>query len=148
MNFIKKNKKMLIALLVIVFIIILILFLFNIIFGGNDGDVYGNRLDGISAVEIKKDENEKMKSEINDLAEVNKVSYNIKGRLLKVIIEYNDNVELSTAKDIASKVLDYYQDNQKAYYDIEVFLTANNNDTYPTIGYKNKNSEGFVWKQE
>lgn len=148
MNFIKKNKKMVMALLVILIIIILLLLLYNIIFGGNDGDAYGNRLDGISAVEIKNDENEKMKSEINDLAEVNKVSYNIKGRLLKVIIEYNDNVELQTAKDIASKVLDYYQDDQKSYYDIEVFLTANNNDAYPTIGYKNKNSEGFVWKQE
>lgn len=146
MDFIKKNKKAVIVLSGILIIIILILILFNIIFGGNGGDIYGNRLDGISSVEIKKEETEKMKSEITSLAEVNKVSYNIKGRLLKVIIEYNDNIELHTAKDIASKILNYLEDNQKSYYDIEVFLTANNNDTYPTIIYKNKNSESFIWK--
>ena len=51
------------------------------------------------------------------------------------------------AKEAASKVLDKLSKEEKEYYDVQVFLTQEQEESkaYPYIGYKSKTAKGFVW---
>lgn len=149
MKFLKNNKKLTIALIVVLFLLFMFL-IYKILFGGNGNGVYGNRLKEIDNVKISKNTEEKLIKELEAHDEVEKVSYKLKGRIINVILTVNDETSLDRGKEIANEVLNYFDDDEKEYYDFQVFLNSSNDssETYPKIGYKNNTSEGFVWKQE
>ena len=149
MKFLKNNKKLTIVLTVVLFLLFMFL-IYKILFGGNGNGVYGNRLKGIDNVKISKNTEEKLIKELEAHDEVEKVSYKLKGRIINVILTVNDETSLDRGKEIANEVLNYFDDDEKEYYDFQVFLNSSNDssETYPKIGYKNNTSEGFVWKQE
>ena len=109
-------------------------------------DEYGDRLDGIEKVEIKKSVSDKLVSEIKDIESVKKVNYRLKGRLVYIEIMFNEDVSVENAKEIAAKSLEYFTDDQKAFYDFEFILT-NEKETegYPELGSKHKSSDNIVW---
>lgn len=148
MKLLKKKKK--IVIIAIIVLVILFLFLiYNILFGTTGSSEYGNRLKGIDDVKISSSVQDKIKDEISEEDEVEKVSYKLKGRIVNVIITLKDDTPLDRGKEIANKVLEYFDDDQKAYYDFQVFLNSDNDEseTYPKIGYMH-NSDSLVWKQE
>lgn len=145
-----KSKKKFIILGVICFIVLLIVLLYKILFGGTGASVYGNRLDGIDKVKISNKVIENIKTDLGANEEVEKVTYKLTGKIVNVIITVKDDTSLDRSKEIASKVLEYFDDDQKAYYDFQIFLNSGNEESeiYPQLGYKHNTSDGFVWKQE
>lgn len=147
MNFIKSHKKLLILFIIILIAIMLILLLlksFNIDYSKSE---YGDRLNGIKSHEIKKETQKKLKEELESLNEVKKCEYRLQGRLINIKLTMTDGVNINDAKEISKKVLDYFSDDDKKFYDIQIFLKNENDkmEGYPKIGEKHKSIDSIVW---
>ena len=60
-----------------------------------------------------------------------------------------DDLAVSEAKNYADKVIEHFSEDLKSYYDIQILIDSNNNESenYPIVGYKHKTSDSLVWKQ-
>lgn len=148
MEFIKKNK-ILVSLLVIAivfFAAIMIIIFSNLSIGNNE---YGNRLDDIEKYPISDEAINEIKTDISSYEKVTSVSYNLEGKLANFILTVDDSLEEETAKNYANKILENLSDDVKSYYDIQVLVDSDNEESevYPIIGYKHKTTDMFVWKQ-
>ena len=148
-NFIKNNKVTVVAFIICVIFVILV-FAVKLTFFPNEGTaIYGDRLDGIEEVEITDKQQEDIIKSLEDKDEVKKVSCDIKGRTLNVLITVNDDVELDPAKALTSSITDNLEEDQTSYYDIQVFISKDNDDTrFPIIGYKHQNKDEFSWTKD
>ncbi len=148
-NFIKNNKVTVVAFIICVIFVILV-FAVKLTFFPNEGTaIYGDRLDGIEEVEITDKQQEDIIKSLEDKDEVKKVSCDIKGRTLNVLITVNDDVELDPAKALTSSITENLEEDQTSYYDIQVFISKDNDDTrFPIIGYKHQNKDGFSWTKD
>ena len=146
MNFIKKHKTLFImGMIIIIFIILIIIFL-NIFSVDYSKSEYGNRLDGIEKVKINKSSTDKLVKEIKEKEEVKDIKYRLQGRLIYITITYVETVELDRAKEIASETLNYFDEEEKTYYDMNFTLkNETEKDGYPKLGYKHKTSDTIVW---
>ena len=148
-NFIKNNKVTAIAFIICVIFVILV-FAVKLTFFPNEGTaIYGDRLDGIEEVEITDNQQDDIIKSLEDRDEVKSASTDIKGRTLNVLITVNDDVELDPAKALTSSIIDNLEEDQTSYYDIQVFISKDNDDTrFPIIGYKHQNKDGFSWTKD
>lgn len=148
-NFIKNNKVTVVAFIICVIFVILV-FAVKLTFFPNEGTaIYGDRLDGIEEVEITDKQQEDIIKSLEDKDEVKEVSCDIKGRTLNVLITVNDDVELDPAKALTSSITDNLEEDQTSYYDIQVFISKDNDDTrFPIIGYKHQNKDEFSWTKD
>lgn len=148
-NFIKNNKVTVVAFIICVIFVILV-FAVKLTFFPNEGTaIYGDRLDGIEEVEITDKQQEDIIKSLEDKDEVKEVSCDVKGRTLNVLITVNDDVELDPAKALTSSITDNLEEDQTSYYDIQVFISKDNDDTrFPIIGYKHQNKDGFSWTKD
>ena len=121
----KKKRKIIIALLILIVMVIGLCIAYDKIFANNSGK-YGNRLEGIEKVNVKP----KQKKEIK-----------------KNIIK--DDVGLDKAKEIYTKLMEKLTDEQKKYFDIQVFLNKKGKDeNFPTIGYKHHKKDNVSWTKD
>ena len=148
-NFIKNNKVTVVAFIICVIFVVLV-FVIKLTFFPNEASaIYGDRLDGIEDVEITNNKQKTIEKALEERDEVKNTSCDIEGRILNVIITVNDDVELDAAKGLTSSITDNLEDDQKSFYDIQVFISKDNDDTrFPIIGYKHQNKDGFSWTKD
>ncbi len=148
-NFIKNNKVTVVAFIICVIFVVLV-FVIKLTFFPNEASaIYGDRLDGIEDVEITNNKQKTIEKALGERDEVKNASCDIEGRILNVIITVNDDVELDAAKGLTSSITDNLEDDQKSFYDIQVFISKDNDDTrFPIIGYKHQNKDGFSWTKD
>ncbi len=150
MKFIKKHKVGIISVIVIIIIGILTYFALKSMFIiGNDKGKYGNRLDGIENVQIENETVDKLIKEMEETKDINSVKYNLQGRLIYIIMEVSNDTAVEVSKGYANKLLAYFTDEQKEYYDIQVLIKSDSEESevYPIIGAKHKTSTAFVWTE-
>ena len=148
MSFIKKHKKLCIVGLILVILLIMLVLILKRFSVDYSLDEYGDRLEGIEKVEIKKSESDKLVSEIKEIESVKSVNYRLKGRLVYIEIEFNEGVNVDSAKEIATKSLDYFTDKQKSFYDFEFTLkqeATEKTEGFLIMGAKNVNGSNLVW---
>lgn len=148
MNFIKRNKSIIIA-IVIFLILVLVLFQLKTIFFPNTGKaIYGNRLDGIENVKISSETFNNVKSMLEGEG-VSNVSTRLSGKLVKIFITANDEVDVETAKTYGSKVLEAFSEAEKKYYDFQIYIQKTGESTqFPIVGYKHHNKESISWTKD
>ena len=148
-NFIKNNKVTVVAFIICVIFVVLV-FVIKLTFFPNEASaIYGDRLDGIEDVEITNNKQKTIEKALEERDEVKNASCDIEVRILNVIITVNDDVELDAAKGLTSSITDNLEDDQKSFYDIQVFISKDNDDTrFPIIGYKHQNKDGFSWTKD
>lgn len=146
MKFIKKHKIEFIALLTIIIICILGYFAIKPLLG-NDSNKYGNRLDGIENVKITDEQVKKLTSEMEENKDVKSIKYDLQGRLIYIILEVSNETAVDVSKGYANKILNYFDDEQKTYYDMQVIIKSDSEESevYPIIGAKHKTSTSFIW---
>ena len=151
MKFIKKHKMAIIAIFVTIIICILTYFTLKSMFiFGNGSDKYGNRLDEIEEVLITNEQVQKLTNEMSEIKDIISIKYDLEGRLVYIIIEVSNETAIEVSKGYANKVLSYFDDNQKEYYDFQVMIKSDSKESeaYPIIGAKHKTSTGFVWTEK
>ena len=148
-NFIKNNKVTVVAFIICVIFVVLV-FAIKLTFFPNEGTaIYGDRLDGIEKVEITDKQQKDIIKSLEDKGEVKSADTDIKGRTLNVLITINDDVELDPAKALTSSVIDNLKKDQTSFYDIQVFISKDNDDTrFPIIGYKHQDKDEFSWTKD
>lgn len=137
---------------VIVFCIFLTLFIigwviFGLVMPKTGQPVYGNRLEGIEEVKVTEDQTADLVAELKSKDYVTNASVHINGRIINVLVETKKGTSTAAAKSLTKVVLKAFEDEQKNFYDIQLFLT-NENETakgYPMIGYKNSSAKKFVF---
>lgn len=148
-KFIKNNKIMTIAFICCIIFVALVYFIKLNFFPNESKALYGDRLDGIEEVEITSKEQNKIESSLKDKDEVKDVSCSTQGRILNTIITIKDDVELDSAKALAQTIIENLDEDQISYYDIQVFINKNNDDTrFPIIGYKHQDKDEFNWTKD
>ncbi len=128
MDFIKKHKLTTFIIFVYIVIIGFLFFIYNMFIGSNGMPVYGDRLDGIDEVPITDEQYNKIVTDLSSETNVISVSEpKLSGKILNVIITVGDNVETASAKSLAEKVDNNLTEEQKKFYDIEVFIKKDYN---------------------
>ena len=147
LKWIKKHKGILIFLLICLIVMIpMILFAHSILVSGNEGTIYGNRLEGIDQVRINEDTLKKIIDDIKGKEQVENATYRLEGKILNVIIEVIKDADLENSKKLTNFILNSLNEEERGFYDIQVFLTSKEESAiYPIIGYKHRTSSEFVW---
>ena len=146
MNFVKRNKKLLVVIVVFLVGLICAVQLKNILFPSG-GAIYGNRLQGIEDVEIDKKIDKQIKEKLSE--SVSKIDVRLSGRIININMVVNGDVSVSTAKDYAKKSLEVFSEKQLEFYDIQVFISKDvESKEFPIIGYKHQNKSSFKWTRD
>ena len=145
LNFFKENKILTIFLVIFVVFFVFMIIILSGFIGGNNVSEYGDRLKGIDKVKISEKQTKKLEKELKADEKVEEAKYNLKGRRINIIITFN-NASIDEAKDIGNRVLGYFSDEEKAYYDIQVYLNSKEEkEGFPLIGYKHKTRDAINW---
>lgn len=150
MKYIKKNKLTVFIIAIFVLIVLVGAYLYNLLFSSGRREAYGNRLDGIENVEITKDQYDKVKDKLKENESVIKVSTDLKGKIVNIIMTVKDDVTKDNAKKIASTALSEFDEEQLKFYDIQIFVKKDNEELndFPIIGYKQNGKEGLSWSKD
>ena len=146
MNFVKRNKKLLVVIVVFLVGLICAVQLKNILFPSG-GAIYGNRLQGIEDVEIDKKIDKQIKEKLSE--SVSKIDVRLSGRIININMVVNGDVSVSTAKDYAKKSLEVFSEKQLEFYDIQVFISKDvESKEFPIIGYKHHSKGTISWTKD
>lgn len=149
MSFIRKNKFVIIAIGVFLILVILAFEVVNIFFPKEGKALYGNRLDGIEEVEITDSKKEQIENSLKEDSITKEANASVAGKIIEVIVTVQDEATIDAAKALATKVLNSLEEDEKNFYDIQIFvkkdIDANN---FPIIGYKHHAKENFSWTKD
>lgn len=149
MNFIRKNKFVIIAIGIFLILVFVIFQIANIFFPEGGEALYGDRLDGIEEVELTDKKLESIASSIEEDAAVKNAKVSVAGKIVEVIITVQDDTSTDTAKGLNTKVLESLDDDEKKFYDIQIFLTKETDaNDFPIIGYKHHSKDSFSWTKD
>ena len=144
MNFLKKNKNIIIALVVFFVAILLCVQLKNILMPNEGAAVYGNRLEG--KIALDKDIEKQVANKTEGASDV---KVRVSGRIINITITVGADVSVAAAKDYAQKALETFSTEEKSYYDIQFYLVNEGNTTnFPIMGYKIQNAEKITWTKD
>ena len=147
MKFIKKNISIIVALVVFVLVVTGLMY-FKQVFSADDATaIYGSRLEGRETVEIPQERINKLKESIQESS--NRTTVRIAGRIIEVIVEVKDDISIADAKELGTPIVYTFTEEERAYYDIQIFLTNEKNTAqYPAIGYKHHTKAGLTWTRD
>ncbi len=149
MSFIRKNKFVIIAIAVFLILVIVAFQVVNMFFPEEGKALYGDRLDGIEEVELTDKKLESIASSIEEDAAVKNAEVSVAGKIVEVIITVQDDTSTDTAKGLNTKVLESLDDDEKKFYDIQIFLTKETDaNDFPIIGYKHHSKDSFSWTKD
>lgn len=148
-SFIKNNKFTIIAIAIFLVIVLLLVQVKNIFFPSGEKAIYGDRLKGIEEVEISKTEQNEVVKALKDDASIKNASLRISGKTVEIVITANDDVDVNTAKGFANKSIEQFSEEQKKFYDFQVFIKKDTEESnFPIIGYKHHNKDNFTFTKD
>ena len=147
MKELKENKFTTIVFLIFLGLFLIGALIFGLVMPKTGKPIYGNRLDGIEKVEVTKDQTNELVKNLKDKDYVTSASTHISGKIINVLVETKEGTSITKAKTLKTIVLKAFEENQKKFYDIQLFITNENKDAkgYPVIGYKNSSEKNFVF---
>ena len=146
-GFYKNNRIFVILMGVAIFCIAIIASAFlYLVLTQNQGNLYGNRLNGIETVEISKTRLTELETTIKEDSKVAKVTCKIKGKIIYINIYLNEG-KATDAKNIAIKSLEFFTDDEKSFYDISYIVSKDDIEdvTFPIMGYKKSDNTIISW---
>ena len=147
MKELKENKFTTIVFLIFLGLFLIGALIFGLVMPKTGKPIYGNRLDGIEKVEVTKDQTNELVKNLKDKDYVTSASTHISGKIINALIETKEGTSINKDKTLKTIVLKAFEEDQKKFYDIQLFITNENKDAkgYPVIGYKNSSEKNFVF---
>ena len=151
MEFIKKYKLQVILFALLSILIGIIIFIFFMFVYHNDRQSrYGNRLDGIESVRIDNTFFDEFKEDIlEEEKALSSINTSISGRIINVVVLFDEETTITEALEFEDLIIEFLgeDDDVLAFYDIQLFLNSENEDSenFPAIGYKNHSNDNFIW---
>lgn len=112
---------------------------------GESKAIYGSRLDGIDKVEITKSKIKKINENVKSLGKVKTIKTYVFGKIINSEIKVSSDATRDEAKALAPKILEVLKEDEKKFYDVQVFIDKDDDGTFPIIGYCHHNKNEFTW---
>ncbi|MBQ9854420.1 MAG: hypothetical protein IJO57_05260 [Bacilli bacterium] len=147
MEVIKRHKGLAVVCILTLILLIIIFIIFARMLFGNKDSVYGDRLSGLVKIDTSiKDE---IIDDYSEKKEVEDISIRVQGKIIYTTINYKEGTKLATAKDLASKVVGYYDEDTINYYDFGFFLVENmtgaEKSGFVVAGTKHPDNKDIKW---
>ena len=150
MELIKRHKGLaIVGSLTLVLLVIIFIISSRMIFTSGLSE-YGSRLNGVT--KIDKNIAVRLKEEIGKMEEVEKITTRTQGKIIYTTITYTEKTSKDKAKEIAKKVLTYYNEDIIKDYDFEFILTQNieveegkEDPSFTIAGTKHPDKENISW---
>lgn len=143
-----KNKVLIVlGLILIICLIAILIVTFSYFFGGSES-VYGDRLDEIENYPIEDSFVSEYIANLESDEMINSVSFDSKGRIIYIIIDFVGDRSLVEAQSKAAASLEQFSENLLSYYDINFTLTCGsteNSEGFTIMGARNVAGSGLVW---
>lgn len=143
-----KNKVLIVLGIILVICLIAILIVtFSFFFGGSK-TVYGDRLEGIADYPITENFKSDYISSLESEDLVESVSFDLRGRIIYITINFVDDTSLVEAQGKAALSLAKFSEELLSYYDIMFTLKSSkteNSEGFTILGAKNVAGSGLVW---
>ncbi len=150
MKLLKRHKGLaIVGGLTLILLVVIFAIFSRMIFSTGKGE-YGDRLKGVK--EIPNDVTEKVISETKALEQVEEIKIRTQGKIVYTTITFTTSTSKDKAKEIATKTLEYYDDETKTVYDFEFLLTQpeqldddGKDKSYTIAGTKHPEKEKISW---
>ena len=148
MKYLKNHIRLIIVLVIFIGLVFGCFIAYNTIFVNNQSK-YGSRLDGIDEVKIDDNKKKEIKENIESLQITKSISIRLSGKTINVMITVNDDIGLDKAKETAGKILEKLSDEEKKFYDVQIFVSKDTDDAkYPILGYKHHSKDYVNWTKD
>ena len=160
---IKKRKLKVGYILAFLVLAIVIIFVLKLVLPSGVSK-YGNRLDGIDKITFGDTEKKAIVDKLKSDARVTDAKVDVKGRIIYIIFNVNNEATKQNAIDFGGDVLSAISDEVKGYYDIQYIVTKKDEvgekvtetkedgtteevtvTEFPIMGSKNRKNAGIVW---
>ena len=152
----KKRKRISqdnIMLIILILILVTCFAVFGVLFykyfyAGASSNKYGNRLEGIENYKLSETLTDDISSLYTKESSVNKVSTDVKGKIIYITIDFKESIKTDKAQTLAVKALDKIGKENLTFYEVQFILTYSGeaeNKNFPIFGSKNANSLKVVW---
>ena len=150
MKFVKRNKFTIIAIVILIVLVFVGVQVKNIFVPDEGKASYGERLSDMKNHKLADDWFSKIESKLKEDTRVTNVSKQLHGKIINIIITVSDDVDVNTAKQIASSVVSMFEKNELSYYSLQVYVKKDNADlnNFPIIGYKGTDSESLLFTKD
>ncbi len=143
-----RNKVMFVLIMILLICFILIMYnLIKYFYAGNK-NAYGDRLENVAEHKLDNNIEENVISLYSESEEVGDIKVELRGKIIYITIDFVKAIKLEDAKSLALKSLEAFSQEEKDFYDIQYILTAKTiaeDESFPTMGYKNALSTVVVW---
>lgn len=149
-KFLKKyNKQVKIGLIVLAVLILFLVLYKSLFYSSAEKAVYGVRLRDIKENKFTSEETKEVEKKSKDIQGVSSVKINVKGRLIKFFVTFDDGISNEDIKGKFNEILSFISDKVKGYYDITFYAVQEKDDkeTYPIIGYKHKSKDQITFDE-
>lgn len=148
LKFIKNHKLLFVLSILLIAVIIFSIYLYLIFTDNDETAIYGTRLVGEEKVEIDVNKSNKLVEEkVKDI--VNNVTVRKQGRIVNVILTVKDEITRDVAKNYSNELLTAFTDDERGYYDFQIFVNKTNEDAqFPIIGYKHHQKDAIRWTKD
>lgn len=133
--------------IVIVCVVLIATVLFRLFYDSKKGK-YGDRLEGIEKVQLADKKLDDIESKILAEKDVKVAECRVQGKIVYITITFDGEESLVEAQSTAQKSLEYFSEEEKAFYDFHFTLKKPSTETdagFLISGAKNKNGTGFSW---
>lgn len=142
-KFMKKyNKQIKIGLVVLLIFIVLLILFKTLFYSDSERATYGVRLRDIKENKFTKSDCNNLAEKASGLAGVKKAKVEVKGRLIKVFVTFEEGVSNDDIKARFNDIVGSLTDRVRGYYDVTIYAeqSIEGKTKYPVIGYKHKNN--------
>lgn len=146
-KFYRKHKKAVNIGGIIIIGCLLIYGIFGFFVENTSSPIYGNRLEGIKKVEIKKDRLKEISEELQKEAKVTEAKTSIEGKIIEATLTVEDDTSIDDAKKAASVIVSKLEQEELDFYDIEIYVNKEDEskNNFPIIGHKKAGKENISW---
>lgn len=155
-SILKKNKKKVIVIFVILIVLAIFVFasykLFKYLTPDTKDSVYGDRCELTEGIDITSERKKMIKETVESYDGMKLSNVDVKCNLIDIVIVVDDETELSNVKEMSTKLLTAFTEEELKYYDIELLVDSKSEDSevYPVIGTRHKTNNNdaekkFVW---
>ncbi len=140
-RYIKNNKKQVAIGLAILAGLLVCLVLYKALFySSSEKAVYGVRLRDIKENEFVKEDKKEVLDKASEIEGVSNVKIEVKGRLIKFFVTFNEGVSTDDMKNKFNEMLSFISSKVTNYYDISFYSEqmVEGKTKYPVTGYKHK----------
>ena len=118
------------------------------VFYNGSADKYGNRLEEKENYPIAKEDLQTIEAEALKNESVKKANIFVTGRIVDVYLDFQGEIDLTTAQNEAVKILGLFEDPVKEYYDFQFNLAKEETETsdgFNIEAAKNAGGNGLIW---